>query len=98
MGKSGKNIETTRIDTPLGVFLVVVHSDGVKAGQTFSQKGAGGAKEWYAQCVDWYSQDIPPITTRVPEKGGYASLDELQAAIEGEISGSTMQTDYWSDR
>ncbi len=93
MSTSGKDYRTTRIETSLGTLIVVTHSGGVRAGQTFSE----GKHNWYAQCADWYGAGIPPRTSRVPEKGGLSSLDELEQAIVREVTGQ-MQTDYWSDR
>lgn len=88
-----KSVETTRIDTTLGVFIVVSHETGVRAGQVFSQ----GEGAWYAQCADWYSPGIPPIPCRVPERGGCSSLDDLEQMMVREVT-TQMQTDYWRDR
>ena len=92
MSKSSSNVETTRVQTSLGVFIVVSHDTGVRAGQVFSQGG-----QWYAHCVDWYSPGIPPISCRVPERGGCSSPDELEELIVQEVA-AQMKTDYWSDR
>jgi hypothetical protein len=97
MSGSSKDFETTRVQTSLGVFVVVSHSSGVRAGQTFSQEASQGKLEWHAQCADWYGPGIPPIQCRVPERGGYASLEELERAMVEEVMAS-LQTDYWRDR
>jgi hypothetical protein len=97
MNDSGKNVEITRIETSLGVFIVASHPNGVRAGLAFSRQIPQGKLEWYARCVDWYGEGIPPIQCRVPADGGCPSLDDLEGAMIQEID-AQMQTGYWRDR
>lgn len=97
MSKPSKNIEVTRVQTTLGLFVVVSHEAGVRAGQVFAARTSGNQDAWYALCADWYGAGIPAIASRVPESGGYSSLDDLEQAIVEEL-GVQMKTGYWADR
>jgi hypothetical protein len=92
MSTTSKNVEITHLETSLGPFIVVSHETGVRAGQTFQHQGT-----WYALCADWYGHGIPPIECRVPERGGYSTLDDLEQQMAREVT-AQLKTDYWADR
>jgi hypothetical protein len=97
MSTTSKSLEITRLETSLGPLIVVSHETGVRAGQAFQQRTSDGAGAWYALCVDWYGHGIPPIQCRVPERGGYSTLDDLEEEMAREVT-AQMKTDYWGDR
>lgn len=81
MANFTKRATTLRVQTPLGLLVIVKHPLGVRVGQTFSDTTQRGTLSWFAYCVDYYGPGAPPTQCRVPMDGGYRNIDDLEEGM-----------------